>query len=813
MRPLLLMLFIYLSHFNLFGQDSLTVFKQNIRGKIVDADTRYPLIGAKIKVTNLPNQLIGGVCDENGDFVLKNVPVGKQLLEVTYLGYATREITVNVTSGRELIVNIDMEEASITTEEVVVTSRKKGEIINEMATVSSQSFSIEETNRYAGSRSDPARMIANYAGATGTDDSRNDLVIRGNSPLGILYRVEGVSIPNPNHFAVAGSTGGPVSILNNKYLDNSDFFMSAFPAEYGNSTSGVFDLRLRNGNDQRHEFTGQFGFLGTELLFEGPLSKKTKASYLIVGRYSTLTLMDKIGIKYGTDAVPVYGDGAFKFNFPFKKGGQLSFWGMGGASSISLLISNQIKPAQDAFGEQDRDQYFGSKMAVTGLTYKRPINKKTFLKTTLSYSRQNQYTDHRYILRTLGADSTWIYNAKPFNMMGYSYDIGIASAYVSINYKINQRHLLKYGINVDAYHFDLLDSIRTDITDSLSPYYYRWDYQSTTPVLLIQPFVQWKYKITEKLTLNAGIHSQYFTLSKSISPAEPRIGLKFTPDEKSVIGIGTGMHSQIHPLYIYGYQLNGNTEPHNLNIDFSRSIHTVLSYSRQFKKSMLLKTEVYYQYLYNIPVEIQPSSFSVLNQGSGFARFFPDTLQNTGTGSNMGIELTVQKYFDNSFFFMTTASLYNSQYVGSDGIQRNTDFNGNYIMNLLAGKEFKVGKQDKNIFALGLKVTYAGGMRYGNVNLMMTDSLKEIVYLDAGYNENRFKDYFRVDMKVNYTINAKKITHEFGLDLINMFNIKNILALTYTPTTSTLTSERYQLGFLPVFYYKIDLKIAGSSSR
>ena len=174
-------------------------------------------------MTNLPNQLIGGVCDENGDFVLKNVPVGKQLLEVTYLGYATREITVNVTSGRELIVNIDMEEVSITTEEVVVTSRKKGEIINEMATVSSQSFSIEETNRYAGSRSDPARMIANYAGATGTDDSRNDLVIRGNSPLGILYRVEGVSIPNPNHFAVAGSTGGPVSILNNKYLDNSDF--------------------------------------------------------------------------------------------------------------------------------------------------------------------------------------------------------------------------------------------------------------------------------------------------------------------------------------------------------------------------------------------------------------------------------------------------------------------------------------------------------------------------------------------------------------------------------------------------------------
>ena len=419
-----------------YGQDIV----QNIRGKVIDSESNYPLVGSKVKVISIEEKMVGAVCNNEGEFSLSGIPIGKHILEISSIGYATREMTVNLTSGRELIVTVELEEEGVTTDEVVVTGRKKGEVLNEMTSVSTQAFSVEETNRYAGSRGDPARMMANYAGATGTDDSRNDLVIRGNSPLGIIYRIEGVSIPNPNHFAVAGSTGGPISILNNKFLDNSDFFMSAFPAEYGNSTSGVFDLRLRNGNDGTHEFTGQFGLLGTEILLEGPLSKKSRASYLVMGRFSTLTLMDKIGVQYGTDAVPVYGDGAFKFNFPTKKGGQLSLWGMGGASSIDILISDQVEPAQDAFGEQDRDQYFGSQMLVGGLTYKKPINKKTFLKTSISYSSQKQFTDHRYILRSLDTvKNQWNYQADPFNMMGYDFTIGTASAYISINQKLKQK--------------------------------------------------------------------------------------------------------------------------------------------------------------------------------------------------------------------------------------------------------------------------------------------------------------------------------------------------------------------------------------
>lgn len=788
---------------------------QNIRGTVVDSETQYPLVGAKVKVISDSTSTLGAVCDPNGKFAIYNVPIGKHILEVTFIGYEPKTIPAIVNSGKETILNIRLEEKAIQGNEVTVTARKRGEVLNDMATVSSLSFSVEETNRFAGSRADPARMMSNYAGAQGTDDSRNDLVIRGNSPLGIVYRVDGVSIPNPNHFAIAGSSGGPVSILNNKQLDNSDFFMSAFPAEYGNSVAGIFDLRLRSGNDQRHEFSGQFGFLGTEAMFEGPLSKKTGASYLVMGRYSTLSLIDKLGVNYGTDATPSYFDGAYKLNFPMSKGGQLSVWGMGGRSSIDIVISDQTVPSQDAFGEQDRDQYFGTDMLVNGLTYKKPINENLFFKTSWAYSIQNQYTRHDYILRHLDTDSNWVYDAPPFQMMGYNYNIQTAAGYFSFNQKINKNHVIKYGMNVDAFFLDFKDSIRFDIADSAAAFYYRWDYQPATPDLLAQAFIQWKYKINNKLTLNAGLHSQYFTLSNSLSPVEPRIGLKYEPDQRQVIAIGGGLHSQIQPLYIYGYHLLdslGNKIYHNQNMGMTRSIHSVLSYSRVFKKSFSLKTEVYYQYLYNVPVEVEPSSFSILNQGSGFSRFFPDSLENTGTGYNYGLELTLQKYFDNSFYFMTTTSLYQSKYVGSDGIERNTDYNGNYIFNILAGKEFTIGDQDKHLFSIGGKLTYAGGKRYGYVDTAQTNLQKEVIYLDQGYNERQFRDYFRVDAKVYYTFNAEKVTHEFGIDIVNLFDRQNVLGLTYTPNETNPSESfatRYQLGRLPLFYYRIDFKLAG----
>ena len=764
------------------------------------------------------DQKYRALTNDNGDFEIKKVPVGKYQITATFPTYDSKTQTIEVNSGRELIVNISLIEKVVEGKEVTVTARKKGEVLNEMALLSAQQFSVEETNRYPGSRMDPARMASNFAGVQGADDSRNDIIVRGNSPLGVVWRVEGVDIPNPSHFAISGSTGGPVSILNNKILGNSDFFMSAFPAEYGNSTSGIFDLKLRNGNNNTHEFTGQFGFLGTEFLAEGPLSKNKKSSYLVMGRYSTLSIFQKLGIKIGTDAVPVYGDGAFKFNWQLKKGGQLSLFGIGGKSAIAIKISDQTEYSKEFYGEGDRDQYFGTSMYFAGLNYKKPINEKTFVSATLATSYEEQHANHNYLVRSLNVSTNGDTSIKVDNiypLMGYYFRTLKNSAYVSFNHKINKQHLIRAGINLDLYHFNQLDSALSNINNPAS-FMTRWDYQGFAA--MIQPFAQWKWRINDNMDLTAGIHAQYFSLSNSLSPAEPRLGWKYRMKGNQSVFAGAGLHSQTQPLYTYNYfqtDAAGNRNYQNQHMGFMKSIHSGFGYEKSLAKMGLnIRTEAYYQYLYEVPVTVAPSAFSMINMGSGFARIFPDSLQNTGTGFNYGLELTIQKYFDKTFFFLFSGTLYDSKYYGSDGILRNTSYNGRYVANFLAGKEFRLGA--KHVIGIGTKVTVAGGKRYGLVDVARTEALKDLVFLDSNYNDYKFKDYFRMDLKISWRMNAEKATHEIGIDLVNVFNTRNLLSLTYAPSLDPSvtsqpgyqpTAQKTQLGFLPIFYYKIDFKV------
>ena len=780
---------------------------QTVRGKVFDNESNFPLIGAKVELYLLTDSVATYTTKTNseGQFEILNVPVGKHRLDARYSMYDPKSTTITVNSGKETVVQIAMSESFYEKEEVIVVARKKNEVINEMALISAQKFSVEETNRYAGSRFDPARMASNFAGVQGADDSRNDIVIRGNSPLGVVWKVEGIDIPNPSHFAISGSTGGPVSILNNKILGNSDFLMSAFPAQYGNSTSGVFDLKLRNGNNNKHEFTGQFGFLGTEFLAEGPLNKNKNSSYLIMGRYSTLSLFQQMHIQIGTDAVPVYGDLSFKFNWALKKGGSLSWFGIGGKSQIAIKISDQKTYSTELYGEGDRDQYFGTQMGVSGLIYKKTLSEKTFLSATLALSYEEQNAHHNILTRHLDSAGVNIIVDSIRPIMGFYFKTTKTSGFFSINHKINKLHLLKAGINIDVYHFNQLDSVRKNYQ-----FVNRWDYIGTA--MLIQPFVQWKWRMKENMDFTAGIHSQYFTLSNSISPVEPRVGWKMRIGKDQSVFAGAGLHSQTQPMYTYTYHLQGTETLHNKNMGFTKSIHTGIGYEKAFKNKLNIRTETYYQSLYNIPVTVTPSSFSLINVGSGFARFFPDSLlQNTGTGYNYGLEITIQKYFDKSFYFMFSGTLYDSKYKGSDGVLRNTSYNGNYIGNLLGGKEFKLN--EKQVLSIGLKVTYAGGKRYGYPDIAKCINQQDIIFLDSAFNERQFKDYFRMDLKLNWKLNAKKATHEIGIDLLNIFNTKNLLSLAYAPNLANPSadpiSQKQQLGRLPLFYYKIDFRVGG----
>jgi hypothetical protein len=789
---------------------------QNIRGTVVDKDTKNPLIGANIVVTSL-DPIKGTTVDVFGNFIIKDIPVGRINLQISYIGYETQNMeNLELSSGKEMILNIVLREAFELKEVVIKGEKDKSEAQNKMTSVSARTFSIEESMRYAGSLNDVARMAQNFAGVQGADDSRNDIIIRGNSPTGVLYRFEDIDIPNPNHFALNGTTGGPVSILNNNVLDNSDFMTGAFPAEYGNALAGVFDLKMRAGNNQTHEFLVQMGFNGLEFMAEGPINKEKFSSYLISYRYSTLGLFKMVGINFGTGtSVPDYQDLSVKLDFPNKKG-KTSLWAIGGLSAVKFLDS-EFTDDPNLFGEQGEDLIFNSNIGVAGLTNTYRFNEKSYLKTSLSIDGT---------FNEISNDTLNINNNMYFPRYRNTSLEGKQSFNVVFNHKISTRHLLKMGVYNQRRYYNLKDSVHIRQDTIINPFdnqqiiipdYWYNITNNDGATYFIQPFVQWQFRINEKLTLNSGIHSQYFMLNKTYA-IEPRAGLKYQLNTKLSLAAAYGMHNQLPPNRLFFRQLtdnegntvldsNGETYIPNRSLEMIRSNHFVIAVDYLISKKSRLKLETYYQLIDNAPVQNISSYYSVLNYGANFDLTFPDTLINNGTGTNFGVELTLERFLDKGFYYLVTGSLYQSTYKGSDGIERNTAFNGNYTSNVLIGKEFKLSKNTTeskaiNLLVLDGKFTLNGGQRYVPINIEESRNQGKTVYDFENAFVNQFDDYMRLDIKLGFKRNGKKTTQEWSINLQNVTNRKNIFQQVYNESNQTIETK-YQLGFLPIAQYKI----------
>ncbi len=788
------------------------VLTQTVRGTIVDADSKFPLMGVTVSIGD---QKV--VTDDQGSFKLVNIPVGRQTLSAGLFGYGAQTRALELNSAKEAVLTIGLQEMATQLGTVEVTAVASGQAKNEMATVSARQFSVEETNLYAGSRGEPARMATNFAGVQGSDDQRNDLVIRGNTPAGVLYRMEGINIPNPNHFSIPGTGGGPVTILNNKFLANSDFFTGAWPAEYGNAIAGVFDLQMRDGNNEKFEGSAQLGLLGTELMLEGPLGPakdgQRAPSFLGVYRYSTLSMFQALNINLGTNAIPKYQDGAFRLTFPQKNGGKLALWTMFGQSDIEILISNQTDTSGfESYGSTDRDQYFGSDMIVGGINYSRPINKRSYMKAGVAASTARIRAVNTKLQREIGmldnGSYGWVVTAND-TMLNYTFTENKIHAFISYNQKIGLRGTLQYGVNADVYMLNYQDSVRQfdGLTGTLPPWRVQWASQATWPV--IQPYISYKSRLTDKTTVTMGATSLYAGVNNiSFMPLEPRVGISYQASATDRFFAGSGLHAQMQAPYLYYYAVTTvghDPQEHNTDrIGLMKSFQIAGGWERTFKGLPIkTKVETYYQYLFDVPVETKPSSFSMLNAGTGFGRIWPDTLQNTGVGRNYGLELTAERFFAGGFYFLTTASLFDAKYQGSDGIWRNTVFNGRYAFNMLAAKEIKLGKNNR--FNVGLKYTTVGGRWFGaEVDDDESKRTGEIVFVDATNNTVQNRSYMRFDLKLGYKWNYPNTAWEFGLDMANLTNHKNILTLTYVPGSPNPVREEYQLGLFPVFYFRCD---------
>ncbi len=766
---------------------------QSVRGVVRDEVSRSPLTGVSvllIQPEGAPHR--GAMTDTEGEFLMTGVPTGRHSFRLSMVGYEDQLLSnIIITGGKEVILNVTMTEAMHMLNEVVVTADRagdKGKTNNELALASGRSFNVEDTKRYAGSLGDPSRMAAGFAGVASGNDARNDIVVRGNSPSGMLWQLEGLNIPNPNHFGSYFATGGPVSMLNNNVLSKSDFLTGAFPAQYGDALSAVFDLRMREGNNQKYEFMGQIGFNGFELGAEGPFSKNKKASFLLNYRYSTLGVFKALGIGFGTGtSIPDYQDLNFKLSLPAGRKGKFSFFGIVGSSDVQFLGNETDTTLTNLYGSENTNMRVRFATDILGASYEHTLSPRTNLRLALGASM----TRERF-----SGDSISIITREAFPSAESKYNTRKYSATVNLRHKFSPRASLYSGISADVLDFDLynktihqggtIDSVRVDEKGQVSA--------------LTQAYTQLRYRAAGNLMLTAGLHFQHLSLNEKTA-LEPRAGVRYTFGKGQAVGASYGLHSQTQSIYTYFVKTptESGMAHTNKNLDFTRSQHIVLSYENRLSEQLLLKVEPYMQMICKVPVEQRSSSFSVLNTGALFGPTDRDSLINEGSGKNLGVELTLERYFNDGYYFLVTTSLFDSKYKGSDRVERNTAFNTQYIANVLGGKEIKIART--NVLSLNVRSTLVGGRYFTPLNLEASRLRGQAVYRESEAFSERQKPYFRTDLRFSYRWEMGRSTMEFALDLQNITAHKNIFQQTYNPRTNAIAYQ-YGQGFFPVPYFK-----------
>ncbi|MCI4669638.1 MAG: TonB-dependent receptor [Bacteroidia bacterium] len=781
---LTIILFLVAINLNGFSQ----TLTGTLRGRVLDKTTEEGLSATKITLlTSIPQRII--LSDQAGNFRFDSLLVGRHSIKVEMAGYKPflREDLL-VTTQKEVVVNVSLKPSLYNVEQVTLTpDRTRGSVRNEMSSVSALSFEIEETRKFAGGLDDPTRLAGNFPGIVSTPfTSENFISVRGNSPMGLIYRIEGIDIPNPNHFARIGSSGGTFTIFSNQVLSNSDFFIGAFPAEYGNATSGVFDIRFRNGNNQKREYAFQAGVLGVDLKAEGPFKKGGKASYLVNYRLSSLSIASFI-INYLT--VPTYQDLSFKLHLPTNKFGTFSVFGIGG-------LSDRFKPTEESNFLRDLDRFqntLTSDMAVLGVRHRTILKTGSVWETTIAGSYADMTDNRSYLEDTTQLDVLRLRDQNEYSRL----PISIAS---SLKHRFSPQLLLKLGGQYTRTYHDYL-SLDYDYIQNRQVI----NSQEAGNTQLYQAYTQAQWRPFAPLTINGGVHYLFHDLNQKQS-LEPRFGMALRIAPKQHVSFGYGLHSRTEQwgTYMTRFYEEGQTNSSlpNLDLDLMKAHHLVIGYNAMLSDNLKFQAEIYHQSLFNVPVEIGDSAtYTVLNLDElNELR----ALNNDGTGRNYGIDMGLERFSRNGFYYMLNGSIFRSTYTDGQGREHSTAYNTGYKTNFLIGKEIKMGKKrGRNaILSLNSNLSIRGGQRYTPIDLQESRLALTTVFDETYPFIEQDKPLVVWDVTVNIFRNRKRFNESWSIQIKNIFQSQAAEYRDYDATLDRAVALE-GAGFLPVMSYKI----------
>ncbi|MEO0727080.1 MAG: TonB-dependent receptor [Bacteroidota bacterium] len=732
-----------------------------LRGSVRDADNGQVLTGATVY---LPTIQRGIDTDSFGLFRFNDLPPGRYPVEISYLGY--QQLVMNevlVSSGKEQVLDIILQEAATSLTAVTVKASRQP---RSNASPNILNLSQEETLRFPATFNDPARLATAYAGVTGANDQANHLIIRGQSPLGMQWRLDGLEIVNPNHTANGGTftdrptlSGGGVNAISAQLLQEANFYLGAAPAALGNATTAQMDMRLRNGNNEQREYTIQAGLIGFDLAAEGPI-RAGGSSYLVNYRYSFTGLLSDLGVSFGNEDIR-FQDLSFKLHFPGQKGGAFSIFGLLGSSSNEF---NQ--PTDTTEWETEKDLYntidFSSEMATVGASWTQPQGDNARWRAAAAWSGvRHQRLGIAPDLRNREWDE--LRQQKTSFQLSY------------------RRKLLPFGsitLGVEGLYID--QSVEREF-----PFGSEGITGRSNGGLVVSPYIDWRYQI-KRLSLNLGWRlSNWIDWLDESSYSEPRLALSYLLNKKNTVGADLSVSTQA-------------PSPYELALQPRRSRLYSAYWNRQLSNSRKISIQLYQQNLTQITGN---GAISAINQ---IEQILPET-DATSEARTQGAELTVQQFATGGWWYVVGVSLFDARYQDEDGEWVKSRFAQDYATALTLGKEWSGTdrKQQVNRFGFNVALHYNGGLRAAPIDLVASDRNRTTVFdFSQGYTE-QLPAYFRTDLRIYYQKNRANWNSMLSLDIQNVSGQQNA-AYDYYDRFLGRVNRRFQLEFIPIINYRIN---------
>lgn len=735
-----------------WGTQSTFAQRASVHGRVYDVANNQGLPFVNIVVSGTT---IGTITDENGRYHLSGFEPGFIRLEVSYVGYENViSSEVEVSNSKSAYLDIALEKSTTELNEIMVSAtlfRK-----TEESPLSLKNIGISEIENSPGANRDISKVIQSFPGVQSTPSFRNDIIIRGGGPSESRFFLDGVEVPNINHFATQGASGGPVGIINADLLREVNYFSGAFPANRGNALSGVFEFYQVDGNSDRFQAQASVGASEISGTIDGPLGENT--TYIFSARRSYLQLLFSV---LELPFLPTFNDFQFKVKTKLDSRNELLFIGLGAIDkfALNLDIKDPDEQQQSILASIPENDQWSYTAGVVYKHYRDNGNESIVLSRSHLNNSAVKYLDND---ESSEANKTLDYISEEIeNKLRYEHTARFGN--VKLNFGANF-DLVKYTNSTQQKRFysdEVLDvNFNTDIN------VLKWGIFGQVSNQLLN----------ERLTLSLGIRMDANNYSSSMQSLfdqiSPRLSASYQLAPQWSVNFNAGRYFQLPPYTALGYKQNGELINRSNGLKYIQADHLIAGLEFQPKQNIVFTLEGFLKKYDDYPFSVN-DSVSLANLGADFGVIGNEEVRSVSEGRAYGVEFQTRISSSRKFSLNLSYTWVRSEFEDKNGKMLVSSWDSRHVLVLTSSKKLK------RDWRIGARWRFVGGLPYTPYD-MERSTLTEAWNANNGpfmdtdrWNTQRFDAFHQLDVRIDKAYYLDKITAKFYIDIQNLYNFQN----------------------------------------